>query len=98
MDSLDFETQLVSSMMINGDHPDTHEIIGKLPAEAFENSTLREMYKAISSLIAQCEPTDPFTVRECVPESSATTLSLFLPLAPQQQICAPGPNACASAG
>lgn len=69
MDSLDFETQLVSSMMINGDHPDTHEIIGKLPAEAFENSTLREMYKAISSLIAQCEPTDPFTVRECVPES-----------------------------
>lgn len=69
MDSLDFETQLVSSMMINGDHPDTHEVISKIPAEAFANSVLREIYKAVCSLIAQCEPTDPFTVRECVPAS-----------------------------
>ncbi|WP_312999600.1 DnaB-like helicase C-terminal domain-containing protein [Leclercia sp.] len=69
MDSLDFETQLVSSMMINGDHPDTHEIIGKLPEEAFANAALRDMYRAVSSLIRQCEPTDPFTVRDVVHES-----------------------------
>lgn len=67
MDSLDFETQLVSSMMINGDHPDTHEVIGKIPAEAFDNAVMREIYKAVCSLVSQCEPTDPFTVRECVP-------------------------------
>lgn len=69
MESLDFETQLVSSMMINGDHPDTHEIISKLPQEAFANAALRDMYRAVSSLIAQCEPTDPFTVRNVVHES-----------------------------
>lgn len=69
MDSLDFETQLVSSMMINGDHPDTHEIISKLPQEAFANAALRDMYRAVSSLIKQCEPTDPFTVRDVVHES-----------------------------
>lgn len=70
MDSLDFETQLVSSMMIKGDHPDVREVMGKIPAEAFYDGRMREIYVAVCSLINQCEPTDPFTVKDCVSDAT----------------------------
>ncbi|EKN3563161.1 TPA: replicative DNA helicase [Yersinia enterocolitica] len=67
MDSYDFEEQLIGSMIIKGDHIDCHEITGKLPAEAFENFHLRNMYSVISALLSKCEPIDPFTIQEAVP-------------------------------
>ncbi|EKN6098219.1 TPA: replicative DNA helicase [Yersinia enterocolitica] len=67
MDSYDFEEQLIGSMIIKGDHIDCHEITGKLPAEAFENFHLRNMYSVISALLNKCEPIDPFTIQEAVP-------------------------------
>ncbi|WP_049615305.1 DnaB-like helicase N-terminal domain-containing protein, partial [Yersinia pekkanenii] len=67
MDSYDFEEQLIGSMIIKGDHIDCHEITGKLPADAFENFHLRNMYSVISALLSKCEPIDPFTIQEAVP-------------------------------
>ncbi|WP_227732299.1 replicative DNA helicase [Yersinia proxima] len=67
MDSYDFEEQLIGSMIIKGDHIDCHEITGKLPADAFENFHLRNMYSVISALLNKCEPIDPFTIQEAVP-------------------------------
>lgn len=70
MDSLDFEQQLIGSMLIKGDHIDSRDIASKLPAEAFANHHLRSMYQAIVMLLDKAEPIDPFTVRESIPESS----------------------------
>lgn len=67
MESYDFEEQLIGSMIIKGDHIDCHEITGKLPADAFENFHLRNMYSVISALLSKCEPIDPFTIQEAVP-------------------------------
>ncbi|CRY69705.1 DnaB-like helicase N-terminal domain-containing protein [Yersinia pekkanenii] len=67
MESYDFEEQLIGSMIIKGDHIDCHEITGKLPAEAFDNFHLRNMYSVISALLSKCEPIDPFTIQEAVP-------------------------------
>ena len=70
MDSLNFEEQLVGSLMVKGDHVDCREIAGKLPAEAFANHHLRHMYQAIVTLLDMAEPIDPFTVRDAIPEES----------------------------
>ncbi|WP_432319417.1 DnaB-like helicase N-terminal domain-containing protein [Yersinia enterocolitica] len=70
MDSYDFEEQLIGSMIIKGDHIDCHEITGKLPADAFENFHLRSMYKVIVALLSKCEPIDPFTIQDAVPDST----------------------------
>lgn len=67
MDSYEFEEQLVGSMIIKGDHIDCREIVGKLPAEAFENFHLRQMYKVIATLLNKVEPIDQFTVMDSVP-------------------------------
>ena len=70
MDSLDFEQQLIGSMLIKGDHIDSREIASKLPADAFANHHLRNMYSAICRLLDKSEPIDPFTVRDGIPEES----------------------------
>lgn len=70
MDSLDFEEQLIGSMLIKGDHIDSRDIASKLPVEAFANHHLRCMYQAIVTLLDKAEPVDPFTVRDSIPESS----------------------------
>lgn len=70
MDSYDFEHQLVGSMLVKGDHIDCREIAGKLPAEAFENFHLRNMYQAIKALLTKAEPIDMFTVKDAVPEAT----------------------------
>lgn len=70
MESLEYEQQLIGSMMIKGDHVDCQDIIGKLPVEAFENVHTREMYRAISSLLRKCEPVDMFSVKDSVPENT----------------------------
>ncbi|MBP2156896.1 replicative DNA helicase [Erwinia rhapontici] len=66
MESYEFEEQLVGAMMIKGDHIDTRDIIGKLPAEAFENYHLRNMYEVITALINKAEPVDPFSIQSGV--------------------------------
>lgn len=70
MDSLDFEEQLIGSMLIKGDHIDSRDIASKLPVEAFANHHLRSMYQAIVTLLDKAEPIDPFTVRDGIPEDS----------------------------
>lgn len=70
MDSLDFEQQLVGSMMVKGDHIDCRDIAAKLPAEAFSNHHLRQIYTVICRFIDKCEPIDPFTVGAAVPEDT----------------------------
>lgn len=70
MDSLDFEQQLIGSMLLKGDHVDSRDIASKLPVEAFANHHLRSMYKAIVKLLDKAEPIDPFTVRDSIPEES----------------------------
>lgn len=70
MDSLDFEEQLIGSMLIKGDHIDSRDIASKLPVEAFANHHLRCMYQSIVTLLDKAEPIDPFTVRDSIPESS----------------------------
>lgn len=70
METVEFETQLIGSMLIKGDHVDCMDIAAKLPAEAFSNAYLRDMYLAICSLLAKCEPVDIFMVRESVHEST----------------------------
>lgn len=70
MESLDFEEQLIGSMMLKGDHIDCRDIASKLPAEAFANHHLRSMYKSIVTLLDKAEPIDPFTVRDGIPEDS----------------------------
>ncbi|WP_105679053.1 replicative DNA helicase [Cronobacter dublinensis] len=70
MDSYDFEYQLVGSMLIKGDHIDSREVAGKLPAEAFENFHLRTMYQSIVTLLTKAEPVDMFTVQAAVPEGT----------------------------
>lgn len=63
MDSYDFEEQLIGAMMIRGDHIDCRDIAGKLPAEAFFNHHLREMYRVITSLLSKAEPVEMFAVQ-----------------------------------
>ena len=70
MESYEFEEQLVGSMMIKGDHIDCREVAGKLPAEAFENFHLRQMYQVIVTLLNQAEPIDQFTVQDSLSDSS----------------------------
>ena len=70
MDSYDFEHQLVASMILKGDHIDCREIAGKLPADAFENFHLRNMYQAITTLLNKAEPVDMFTVKDSVPSTT----------------------------
>lgn len=70
MESYEFEEQLVGAMMIKGDHIDTRDIIGKLPAEAFENYHLRNMYEVITALINKAEPVDPFSIQSGVGEET----------------------------
>ena len=70
MESLEYEQQLVGSMMVKGDHIDCQDIIGKLPEEAFENFHTREMYRAISSLLRKCEPVDMFSVKDSVHDNT----------------------------
>lgn len=70
MESYDFEHQLVGSMMVKGDHIDCREIAGKLPAEAFENFHLKNMYQAIVTLLNKAEPVDMFTVKDAVPAAT----------------------------
>lgn len=70
MDSLDFEQQLIGSMIAKGDHIDCRDIASKLPVEAFANHHLRSMYKAIVTLLDKAEPIDPFTLRDSVPEDT----------------------------
>lgn len=70
MDSLDFEQQLIGSMMVKGDHIDCRDIAAKLPAEAFSNHHLRQIYTVICRFIDKCEPIDPFTVGAAVPEDT----------------------------
>jgi replicative DNA helicase len=70
MDSYDFEEQLVGAMMIQGDHIECRDVIGKLPAEAFDNYHLRTMYKVIIALLNKAEPLDIFTVQAAVPDDT----------------------------
>jgi replicative DNA helicase len=70
MDSYDFEEQLVGAMMIQGDHIECRDVIGKLPAEAFANHHLRTMYQTITALLNKAEPLEVFAVQEGVPEST----------------------------
>lgn len=70
MESYDFEHQLVGSMMVKGDHIDCREIAGKLPADAFENFHLKNMYLAIVTLLNKAEPVDMFTVKDAVPAAT----------------------------
>ncbi|CAI1925779.1 Replicative DNA helicase [Serratia entomophila] len=70
MESYEFEEQLVGSMMIKGDHIDCREVAGKLPAEAFENFHLRQMYQVIVTLLNQAEPIDQFTVQDSLSDAS----------------------------
>lgn len=70
MESYDFEYQLVGSMLIKGDHIDSREVAGKLPAEAFENFHLRTMYQSIVTLLTKAEPVDMFTVQAAVPDGT----------------------------
>ncbi|AXH43506.1 replicative DNA helicase [Erwinia phage vB_EhrS_49] len=63
MDSYEFEEQLIGAMMLKGDHVDNRDIVGKLPAEAFENFHLRRMYEVIAALLHKAEPIDPFTIQ-----------------------------------
>lgn len=63
MESYDFEEQLVASLMIKGDHIDCRDIAGKLPAEAFENYHLQQMYRVIVKLLNQAEPINIFTIQ-----------------------------------
>lgn len=66
MDSREFEEQLIGALMFKGDHIDSRDIIGKLPAEAFENYHLRNMYEVITALINKAEPVDPFSIQSGV--------------------------------
>lgn len=70
MDSYEFEEQLVGAMMVKGDHIDCREISGKLPADAFENFHLRNMYQVICALLDKSEPIDMFTVQAGVSDQS----------------------------
>lgn len=70
MDSYDFEEQLVGAMMIQGDHIECRDVIGKLPVESFDNYHLRTMYQAITALLNKAEPLDIFTVQASVPEDT----------------------------
>lgn len=70
MESLDFEEQLIGSMLVKGDHIDSREIAGKLPVEAFANFHLRNMYQAIVTLLNKAEPVDMFTVKDAVPAAT----------------------------
>lgn len=70
MDSYDFEEQLIGAMMIQGDHIECRDVIGKLPAEAFDNHHLRTMYQVINALMNKAEPLDIFTVQAGVPEAT----------------------------
>lgn len=70
MESLDFEEQLIGSMLVKGDHIDSREIAGKLPSEAFANYHLRNMYQAIVTLLNKAEPVDMFTVKDAVPAAT----------------------------
>jgi len=70
MDSYEFEEQLVGAMMVKGDHIDCREISGKLPADAFENFHLRNMYQVICVLLDKAEPIDMFTVQAGVSDQS----------------------------
>jgi len=70
MESYEFEEQLVGAMMFKGDHIDCRDIIGKLPAEAFENHHQRSMYEVIGALINKAEPVDPFSIQSGVGEET----------------------------
>ena len=70
MDSYDFEEQLVGAMMIQGDHIECRDVIGKLPVESFDNYHLRTMYQVIIALLNKAEPLDIFTVQAGVPEDT----------------------------
>ncbi|WP_072929981.1 replicative DNA helicase [Nissabacter archeti] len=70
MDSYDFEQQLIGSMIVKGDHIDCRDIASKLPAVAFANNHLRQMYVVITSLLDKCEPVDEFTVMDAVPDAT----------------------------
>jgi replicative DNA helicase len=70
MESIEFEQQLVGSMMIKGHHVDCTDIASKLPEEAFENYHLRQMYHVICSLLHKVEPIDVFSVRDGLPEGT----------------------------
>lgn len=70
MDSYDFEEQLVGAMMIQGDHIECRDVIGKLPVESFDNYHLRTMYQAITALLNKAEPLDIFTVQAGVPDDT----------------------------
>lgn len=70
MDSYDFEQQLIGSMIMKGDHIDCRDIASKLPAVAFANNHLRQMYVVIVSLLDKCEPVDEFTVMDAVPDAT----------------------------
>lgn len=70
MDSLEFEQQLIGSMMLLGHHVNCTEIAAKLPEEAFSNHHLRQMYHVICRLLNKVEPIDVWTVRDGLPEDS----------------------------
>jgi Replicative DNA helicase len=68
MDSLDFEQQLIGSMIHKGDHYDCHQIAAKLPAEAFSNFHMREIFKVICVFLSTSQVIDPFTLEPALPE------------------------------
>lgn len=70
MESYEFEHQLIGSMLIKGDHIDCRDVASKLPAVAFENFHLRNMYEAIVTLLNKAEPVDMFTVQGAVPSQT----------------------------